>query len=92
MMESSSPLSPVLSLEEAAAYIRRTPKALRCLRERRTAPAGFRTGGRVMFRRAELDDWLAKHEAQDSRTNPALDPTRVAPEPRRRRPARQLAA
>lgn len=77
------PVPPVLTLEQAAAYIGRTPKALRGLRERRSGPAGFRAGGRVLYRLAELDRWLAEHEALDSRSNPALDPTRQAPEPRR---------
>lgn len=77
------PAPSVLTLEQAAAYIGRTPKALRGLRERRSGPAGFRAGGRVMYRIAALDRWLDEHEAQDSRSNPELDPTRRAPEPRR---------
>ncbi|MFJ8474234.1 helix-turn-helix domain-containing protein [Kitasatospora sp. NPDC094011] len=78
----------LLTLEEAAAYIGRSTKGLRGLRERRTGPPGFRAGGRVMFRRTVLDEWLASEEAKDSRSNLALDPTRQAPEPRRakRRP------
>ncbi|MFF1792627.1 helix-turn-helix transcriptional regulator [Kitasatospora sp. NPDC058263] len=77
------PAPSLLTLDEAAAYIGRSPKGLRGLRERRTGPPGFRVGGRVMYRVAALDAWLAEHEALDSRSNPALDPTRRAPEPRR---------
>ncbi|MCG6499420.1 helix-turn-helix domain-containing protein [Kitasatospora sp. A2-31] len=81
-------MSPLLTLEEAAAYIGRTPKGLRRLRERRSGPPGFRVEGRVMYRLTALNDYLAACEARDSRSNPALDPTRRAPEPRRiRRPA-----
>ncbi|MGW6913751.1 helix-turn-helix domain-containing protein [Kitasatospora sp. NPDC054939] len=83
--------SPVLTLDEAAAYIGRTPKGLRGLRHRRTAPPGFRAGGRVLFRIEALDAWLDEHESQDSRSNRGLDPTLRAPEPRRA-PRRQPAA
>ncbi|MFD8319684.1 helix-turn-helix domain-containing protein [Kitasatospora purpeofusca] len=84
--------SPVLDLVEAARYVRRTPKAMRCMRERRSGPPSFRVGGRVMYRLAALDAWLAEHEAQDSRSNPALDPTRQALEPRRPRRRQPLGA
>lgn len=85
-IEASAP--PVLPHDQAAAYIGRTPKALYCLNDRRMGPASFRTGGRRMYRITALDAWLAEHEAQDSRSNLELDPTRRAPEPRRakRRP------
>jgi hypothetical protein len=75
--------SPVLNLFEAAEYVRRTPKALRSLRERRGGPDSFRAGGRVMYRIAALDAWLAANEAADSRSNRDLDPTQRAAEPRR---------
>ncbi|KDN86767.1 helix-turn-helix domain-containing protein [Kitasatospora cheerisanensis] len=86
------PMPPVLRLDQAAAYIGRTEKALRGLRERRRGPAGFRADGRVMYRIEELDRWLAEHEARDSRSNPELDPTRQAPEPRRAKRRQPLAA
>ncbi|MFI2610649.1 helix-turn-helix transcriptional regulator [Kitasatospora sp. NPDC018619] len=82
----------LLTLEEAAAYIGRSTKGLRGLRERRSGPPGFRAGGRVMFRLAALDAWLAEQEANDSRSNLALDPTRKAPEPRRAKRRQPLAA
>ncbi len=85
--------SPVLTLREAAAYVRRTPRAMYNMRNRRTGPASFRAEGRVVYRLDALNRWLADQEARDSRSNPALDPTKQAPEPRRakRRP-QQLAA
>jgi hypothetical protein len=82
-MSSSNVVSPVLNLIEAAEYVRRTPKAMRKLREYRRGPASFKAGGRVMYRVAELDAWLATEEASDSRSNRALDPTRHAATPRR---------
>ncbi|MEV7599902.1 helix-turn-helix domain-containing protein [Kitasatospora sp. NPDC089797] len=75
--------SPFLSHKEAAAYIKRTPRALYCLNDRRQGPPSFRLGGRRMYRLVALKAWLREHEAADSRSNLALDPTRQAPEPRR---------
>jgi hypothetical protein len=79
--------SPVLTLPEAAAYVRRTTKAMRRLREQRRGPDSFKAGGRIYYRVVALDNWLADAEAADSRSNPELDPTQVAPEPRARRAA-----
>lgn len=81
--------SPVLTLNEAADYVRRTPKAMRRMRELRRGPASFKAGGRVMYRVTALDEWLATSEAADSRSNPGLDPTRRAPQPRLPRARRQ---
>jgi hypothetical protein len=77
--------SPVLTLSEAADYVRRTPKAMYNLRDRRVGPPSFRQGGRVYYRLDALDAWLAEGEQSDSRSNPVLDPTRRAPQPRRAR-------
>jgi len=92
-MSGESPLdvahveSPVMTLAEAARYVRRSPKALYSLRERRAGPPSFRLAGRIYYRRAALDAWLAEGEARDSRSNPELDPTRRPPERRRSRSA-----
>ncbi|WP_224273965.1 helix-turn-helix domain-containing protein [Streptomyces sp. LS1784] len=88
-IEASSPLLPH---DQAAAYIGRTPKALYCLNDRRMGPPSFRLGGRRMYRIVALNEWLAAHEALDSRSNPELDPTRQAPEPRRAKRRQPLAA
>ncbi|MEV8323989.1 helix-turn-helix domain-containing protein [Kitasatospora sp. NPDC056731] len=77
--------SPVLTLAEAAVYVRRTPKAMYGLRDRRSGPSSFRLAGRVYYRRTALDAWLAEGEAGDSRSNLKLDPTRKSPELRRSR-------
>lgn len=87
-----APESPVMTLVETASYIRRTAKALRSLRERGAGPEGFRKAGRVYFYRSAVDAWLADGHASDRHTNPALDPTRQAPEPRRARRRRPAAA
>jgi hypothetical protein len=92
MSKDSGVQSPILNLIEAAEYVRRTPKAMRCLRERRSGPASFKSGGRVMYRLAALDAWLEADEAKDSRSNLTLDPTRQAPEPRRAKRRQPLAA
>ncbi|MFD5916216.1 helix-turn-helix transcriptional regulator [Kitasatospora sp. NPDC058201] len=84
--------SPLLPHDKAAAYIGRTARALYCLNDRRMGPPSFRVGGRRMYRLAGLDAWLAEHEARDSRSNPELDPTRQAREPRRPRQRQPLAA
>ncbi len=84
--------SPVMTLLEAAEYVRRSPKALRGLRERRRGPASFKAEGRVMYRLSALDEWLAATEAADSRSNLSLDPTRAPAEPLRPRGRRLLSA
>ncbi|WP_457028073.1 helix-turn-helix domain-containing protein [Kitasatospora sp. P5_F3] len=91
-MSNSYDLPPVLGIREAAKYIGRTTKAMYCLRDRRTGPASFKAGGRVVYRVAALDAWLAAYEAKDSRSNSELDPTRLAPEPRRSTRRQPLAA
>lgn len=75
----------VLDVYGAAAYLDRSVKAMRRMRERRVGPASFLSDGRVMYRVEELERHLAKNEAADSRSNPELDPTRHIPQPRRTR-------
>lgn len=77
----------VLDIYGAAAYIGRTVKAMRRMRERRVGPPSFMNFGRVSYRVEELDRHLAANEAADSRSNPDLDPTLKPPEPRRARAA-----
>lgn len=84
--------SPVLPHNQAAKYIGRSPRALYCLNDRREGPDSFKAKGRRMYRITALDAWLAEHEAKDSRSNPELDPTRRAPEPRRSPRPRPIAA
>jgi hypothetical protein len=53
---------PVISLEDAAAYIKMTPQGLRNkLSLGRDAPRSYRLGGRRRFRTADLDAWINRH-------------------------------
>lgn len=61
---------------EAAAYMRLRPGTLTNWRSLGTGPKYTKAGGRVVYRKADLDRWLEKH---------AHDPE--APRPRRKRAA-----
>jgi hypothetical protein len=78
---------PVKTVAEAAAYVRRSPNALRILRHRRRGPRSFIRDGRVLYYTADLKAWLEEAANADSRFNSALDPTRVPPQARGRRVA-----
>jgi len=79
MAKSTSTVPPaVLDIYGAAAYLGRTVKAMRRLRERRVGPPSFLNFGRVSYRVEELDRHLAANEAADSRTAPARYPTKRA--------------
>ncbi|WP_445520539.1 DNA-binding protein [Streptomyces sp. NEAU-174] len=91
-MSAQSPhlASPVMNTKQAAAYVHRTPNAMKILRHRRKGPKSFEQGGRIYYYVAELDRWLAAGAASDSRSNAELDPTTQAPEARPSRRARKL--
>lgn len=64
-----------LWLADAADYLGCEVSTLRKWRNvRKTGPASFRVGGRVAYRIAVLDAWLAAQEAADPHSNPELDP------------------
>lgn len=48
----------LLTTEEVAAITRVTPHTVRYWRKHRTGPAGFRLGRRVVYREADVQDWL----------------------------------
>ncbi|MGP4916809.1 helix-turn-helix transcriptional regulator [Brachybacterium tyrofermentans] len=48
----------LLTLPEAAAYLNMTEKALRWQRYTGEAPRAAKIGGRVMFRKRDVDAWL----------------------------------
>ena len=55
------PVTPhLLTLPEAAAYLRTPIATLRYWRHVGSGPQGFRLGRRVMFRRVDLDQWLTE--------------------------------
>lgn len=60
MLPPPSPRLPRLyTLDEAAAYARRTPKAMRQLRHVGRGPRFRKIGGRVLVDEDELARWLA---------------------------------
>jgi len=66
---------PVISLDEAAAYIKMTPQGLRNKLSRgRDAPRSYKMGGRRRFRTADLDAWINTHasDAPPSRRRRAV--------------------
>ncbi|MFK8850424.1 helix-turn-helix transcriptional regulator [Streptomyces sp. Ac-502] len=63
-----------LWLPDAADRLGYEPCTLRKWRLKKKGPASFRVGGRVVYRVAALDAWLAAQEAADPCSNPAIDP------------------
>lgn len=58
----------LLTLDEAAAYLRTPIGTLRYWRYLGIGPQGFRVGRRVMFRRIDLERWLTEqHDAESVR-------------------------
>ena len=57
----------VLSLPELAERLHVTAQTLYDLRTRGRGPRGFRVGPRLMFRMVEIEEWLARMEADDGR-------------------------
>ena len=58
----SSSGSDLMTLVEAAAYLRTPVATLRYWRHLGAGPAGFRLGRRVMYRRADVDLWVAARQ------------------------------
>jgi hypothetical protein len=57
--------STLLTLDEAAAFLRTPVATLRYWRHLGIGPDGFRLGRRVMYQRADLEGWVARQrEAQ----------------------------
>ena len=56
--QTPTPTAELLTLPEAAAYLNMTEKALRWQRYIGEAPRAAKIGGRVMFRRRDIDSWL----------------------------------
>lgn len=71
-----------LWLEDAAHYLGYEVSTLRKWRVKKKGPASFKAGGKVTYRIAVLDAWLAAEEAADPHSNPALNPANAPVEPR----------
>jgi predicted DNA-binding transcriptional regulator AlpA len=54
--------SDLLLLPEVARLSRLSESTIRWLRHQGRAPAGFRLGRRLVFRRGEVEAWLRQHE------------------------------
>jgi predicted DNA-binding transcriptional regulator AlpA len=52
----------LLLLPEVARLTRLSESTLRWLRHQDRGPTGFRLGRRVVFRRSEVEQWVARHE------------------------------
>ena len=50
--------TPLLTLDETASLLRKSPATLRWMIHRGTAPRSALIGGRRMFRRADVDDFI----------------------------------
>lgn len=53
-----------LTAAEAAEYLRTSQRTLIRWRNARTGPAWAKVGGKVLYRRAALDDYLDAHTVQ----------------------------
>ena len=60
------PVRQLLTLPEAAAYLRTPVATLRYWRHLGTGPKGFLLGRRVMFRRSDLDRWVTEQMEAES--------------------------
>jgi excisionase family DNA binding protein len=63
-MSSTAAESPLLTPDEAAAYLLSKPRTLERWRGDGTGPAFIRLGRRVAYRREDLEAWLAKQRQQ----------------------------
>jgi len=57
----------LMTLEEVAAMLRKTPAQLRWMRHNGTGPRSAKLGGRVMYREQDVLDWIeAAFAAEDA--------------------------
>jgi predicted DNA-binding transcriptional regulator AlpA len=55
----------LMTLEEAAVFLRKSPAQMRWMRHAGTGPRSAKVGGRVMFRKADVLAWIdAQFEAE----------------------------
>ena len=57
----------LLTTEETAALLRLAPSTLRVWRYKRIGPKSFNAGGKVLYRRDDVEAWLSAqyHQADD---------------------------
>lgn len=56
----------LLTLDETARLLRRTPAQMRWMRHNGTGPRSARLGGRVMYREQDVIDWVNAAFDQDA--------------------------
>jgi hypothetical protein len=71
---------PLLTLEEAAAYVRLAPRTLRNKLYSGCGPKSYHVGAGRQFRVADLDTWIDRHAVPSGR-RAALDTNRGHPHP-----------
>jgi predicted DNA-binding transcriptional regulator AlpA len=59
----------LLTLDQVGAMLGCTTKTLYDLRAKGRGPRGFRVGPRLLFRRTEIESWLARLEEADGRAH-----------------------
>ena len=64
----TEPLTVLLTVDEAADLLRTTRRAIYVMVERRQLPGIVRIGRRVLFRTADLLDWLNQKSAPSQRS------------------------
>lgn len=57
----------LMTLEEVAEMLRKSPAQLRWMRHAGTGPRSAKIGGRVMFRRGEVEEWIARQFEETAR-------------------------
>lgn len=76
MLELADHDRPTMTTEEAAAYIGSTPATLMTLRSRGGGPPFYRgLAKRVLYRRSDLDAFIAAHRVEAVTRGPAAVPT-----------------
>ena len=53
--------------KEAAIYLRQSERTLIRWRNARIGPAWVKTGGKILYRRADLETWLEQHRVEPVR-------------------------
>lgn len=59
-------MSQLLTLEEAAVLLRKSPAQMRWMRHNGSGPKSAKIGGRVMYRREDIEKYIADAFAADS--------------------------
>jgi excisionase family DNA binding protein len=64
-------MQELLTLDEAADYLRRPVDTLRYWRKTGRGPAAARVGKGLLYRKADLDRWVQAQERESNRARPA---------------------